>query len=257
MKQAEAAVLFKALHVPGAPLVLFNAWDAGSAKVIERAGAAAIATGSWSVAAANGHADGEQVPLAWVLENARRIVAATTLPVSIDIESGYGATAEEVARTMSQLVELGAVGCNLEDSHPADGTLRTTRLQVERIAAARRSVDRACPDFFINARTDMFFQRDAAMPDAARIDAALERATAYAGAGANGIFVPGLVDERWIERFCLGSPLPVNVMMTSASPPLQRLANAGVARVSHGPAPYRLAMAALHDAAIAALGATR
>src|SRR5690242_15489167 len=117
--QNEKARLFHSLHVRGQPLVLFNAWDAGSARAVAEAGARAIATGSWSVAAANGFADGEKLPFALALDNLRRIVGAVALPVTIDLESGYGDAPEAVAATIAAALEAGAVGCNVEDSYPA------------------------------------------------------------------------------------------------------------------------------------------
>jgi len=240
---------FRALHVAGRPLVLFNVWDAGSAKAVAEAGAQSLATGSWSVAAANGYPDGEAVPLELVLENARRIVRTTGLPVSLDIESGYGASIDEVAITLGRVAETGVVGCNLEDSYPADGSLRSIADSVERIGAARRAVDAVCPGFFINARTDIFLQPPSPSDEEGLIEKAIARAHAYAGAGADGIFVPGLTDEASIARICAASRLPVNVMIAAESPSVPALASAGVARISHGPGPYLVAMAALRDAA--------
>jgi len=114
------------LHVPGKPLVLFNIWDAGSARAVALAGGKAIATGSWSVANANGFADGERMPLALAIDNLRRIVGVTDLPVTVDLESGYGDAANVVGETVGLAIDAGAVGCNLEDSFPANGTLRET-----------------------------------------------------------------------------------------------------------------------------------
>ncbi|MDQ0468405.1 isocitrate lyase/PEP mutase family protein [Labrys wisconsinensis] len=249
--QEGKAATFRSLHRRAEPFVLFNIWDAGSAKAVGEAGASALATGSWSVAAANGFADGEKVPISLVLDNARRIVEATGLPVSLDIESGYGVSSEEVAGTIARVAATGVIGCNLEDSFPADGSMRPLAMQAERIAAARRAADAKCPGFFINARTDIFFQ--VAAHDEAMADTAIERARAYADAGADGIFVPGLVDEALIARVCAAVPLPINVMVGERSPSLERLATAGVARVSHGPGPYLAAMAALRAAASHAL----
>src|SRR5689334_11602776 len=130
--QQEKANLFHSLHVRGAPLVLCNVWDAGSAKAVAAAGARAIASTSWAVAAAHGCTDGEQLPLELALANAARIVQATQLPVSIDIESGYGASADGVANTVQSLLAVGAVGCNIEDSFPENGRLRPIAQQAER-----------------------------------------------------------------------------------------------------------------------------
>jgi methylisocitrate lyase len=254
MTQAEKARAFAALHISGTPLVLFNVWDPGSAKAVAQAGAKALATGSWSVAAAHGYADGEKIPLDLALDNFRRIAASTELPVSMDIESGYGKTPEEVGRTIARTLEAGAIGCNLEDSVPADGTLREPAEQVLRIRAARKAADAAGIPYFINARTDVFFQGPAKPHDAKLLEAALVRARAYAEAGASGLFVPGLVDRELIARLTKASPLPVNVMVSKEMPELKVLGEMGVARVSHGPGPYISAMRALAEAAKGALG---
>jgi 2-methylisocitrate lyase-like PEP mutase family enzyme len=249
-KKADA---FHALHVPGRPFVLFNVWDAGTAKVVSVSGARAIATGSWSVAAANGYRDGEDVPLDLAIDNLARIARSTALPVSIDIESGYGGTADAVGRTIARTIEAGAIGCNLEDSFPESGKLRDTAEQVERLRAARRARDTAGFRYFINARTDVFFQEPAEGDDEAMLAAAIERARAYADAGADGLFAPGLADAALIERLVRASPLPVNVMVDDRTPSLGLLAEAGVARVSHGPRPYLAAMKNLEQLARAAM----
>jgi len=235
---------FHALHVRGRPFVLLNIWDPGSASAVAAGGASALATGSWSVAASHGYADGEKVPLDLALDNLRRIVQATTLPVSIDLESGYGADESAVAATVVRAIEAGAIGCNLEDSHPGDGTLRDIDVQVRRLRAARAAADRHAQRFFINLRTDVFFQQGVAHDDEA-VAHALERARAYADAGADGLFAPGLADAALIEQLATDSPLPLNIMASGNTPPLATLARCGVARVSHGPGPYVQAMQAL------------
>jgi 2-methylisocitrate lyase-like PEP mutase family enzyme len=236
------AAAFAALHVSGDPLVLYNAWDAGSAKAVAGAGARAVATGSWSVAAAQGYADGEKLPLNLVVANAERIAAAVDLPVTIDLEGGYGDAAAAAAR----IRRAGAVGCNLEDRIVGGEGLYPTDRQAARLAAVREA---AGPGFFVNARTDVFLQAKPEAHDEALLGAALERGRAYAAAGADGLFLPGLVDERLIGRACEASGLPVNIMVWSGTPPLRRLAELGVARISHAGAPWRLAMNALADAA--------
>ena len=242
--QKTKAERFKALHVAGKPLVLFNVWDAGSARVVASAGARALATGSWAVAAAHGLEDGEQLTLDLAIANLERIVVVTDLPVSIDIESGYG----DPARTIARTIEAGAVGCNLEDSFPQDGTLREISEQVARIREARRAAEAAGVPYFINARTDVFFQKGAEQSEAF-IQAAIERAHAYADAGADGIFVPGLTNIERIAELAAASPLPVNVMLDQNSPAPDAFAQAGAARVSYGPAPYLLAMKVLEERA--------
>jgi 2-methylisocitrate lyase-like PEP mutase family enzyme len=241
----EKAKAFAALHVQGAPLVLYNAWDAGSALVVAEAGARAIATGSWSVAAAMGFADGEKLPLDLALANIERIAASVPLPVTIDLEGGYDDPAASAARAR----RAGAVGCNLEDRLVGGVGLYPSERQAARLAAVR---DAAGPSFFINARTDVFLQAEAEAHDEALLDAALKRARAYADAGANGLFLPGLADERLIALACGRAPLPVNIMVWKGTPPLRRLAELGVARISHAGAPWRVAMKALAEAARAA-----
>ncbi len=248
--QKSKAKSFRSLHVPGKPLILFNAWDAGSAKAVTAAGAAAIATGSWSVAKANGFDDGEDLPLDLVIANLARIAKATDLPVTIDLESGYGKTPAAAAKTVRRSIDAGAVGCNLEDSIPATGKLRAASDQAKRIAAVRKAADATGIAYFINARTDVFFQGKRA--DASLVAEALKRARLYADAGADGLFVPGLTDEKLIAKVCEASPLPVNVMVSQGTPAFKVLAKSGVARISHGPRPYLLAMKALEDAARAA-----
>jgi 2-methylisocitrate lyase-like PEP mutase family enzyme len=240
---------FRALHVPGKPLVLFNIWDAGSAKAVAAGGAKAIATGSWSVAHANGFADGARIPLALAVDNLRRIVSATDLPVTIDLESGYADASEAVSRTIGLAIDAGAVGCNLEDSCPGNGKLRQTTDQADRLRRARQTAETAKIGFFINARTDIFFQRGPEEHDLAMVGEAIERAHAYSEAGADGLFAPGLADITLIARLAEMAPLPLNIMVGDATPSVRALAEHGVARVSHGPRPYLLAMKTLEDAA--------
>jgi methylisocitrate lyase len=180
---------FRGLH-PGKPFLLFNVWDAGSAKAVAEAGAKAIATSSWSVAKANGFADGERIPLELAIDNLRRIVRATELPVTIDLEAGYGDTPDAVAETMKLVIDAGAVGCNLEDSFPANGKLRETRDQCHRIRRARQTADAVHSHFFLNVRTDVFLETPPEQHTDAMVEA-IERACAYADAGADGIFAPG------------------------------------------------------------------
>ncbi len=248
--QLERARAFEALHVPGAPLVLFNAWDAGSAVVVANSGAKAIATGSWSVAMAHGCADGEDLPLDLALANLERIVGAVDLPVTVDLEGGYGVEPAVVAATLTRALGAGAIGCNFEDQIVGARGLHPIAVQATRIRAAREASQAHGIPAFINARTDVFLQSTA--HDAALVAEAVARSRAYADAGASGFFAPGLVDERLIESLCTACPLPVNLMMSPNLPALARLAELGVARLSHGPGPYRLAMRALADAAIEA-----
>jgi 2-methylisocitrate lyase-like PEP mutase family enzyme len=249
---AARARAFAALHRSGDPVVLYNVWDAGSARAVAEARAKAIATGSASVAAANGFPDGEGLPIDLALANAARIVAAVDLPVTVDFEGGYATAPDEVGRNMARLAETGAIGCNFEDQVVGGEELRPTPELAARLAAARAAVG---PDFFINARTDIFLKARPETHDAAMAEAALDRARAYADAGASGFFVPGLADLKLLEKICAGSPLPVNFLAFPGAPDVTALAAVGVARISHGPFPYRQAMRALKEAAAAMYGA--
>ena len=237
---------FAALHVPGDPLILYNAWDAGSARAVANAGAKAVATGSWSVAAAQAYGDGEGLPLELALAGATRIAGAVDLPVSIDFEGGYAVDAAAVAANAARLAATGAIGCNFEDQVVGGEGLHPIAFQAARIAAMRRATG---SDFFINARTDIFLQNGPATHDQAMADMAIERGAAYAEAGASGFFVPGLVDLALLERISAAVPLPINFMAFPGAPGTRDVAAAGVARISHGPNPYRTAMAALTAAA--------
>src|SRR5215471_17416148 len=238
--QRRRAGLFRALHVPGRPLLLFNIWDVGSAVAVAKGGASAIGTSSWSVANANGFPDGERMPLSLAIENLHRIVDAVDLPVTVDLESGYGDAPELVGKTIAMAIDAGAVGCNLEDSFPSDGRLRELVDQTQRIRSARKAADAANVSFFLNARCDVFLQlqRSATQHDEAMVDEAIARARAFADAGADGFFAPGVTDLRIIGRLAEVSPLPLNIMVEDATPALHTLAEHGVARVSCGPRPY-------------------
>ena len=194
-EQVERADNFRRMHIKGDPLVLFNIWDAGSARIVASAGAKAIATGSWSVAAAQGFRDGQTLPLTVALENLARIVASVSLPVTIDLEAGYGDAPAVVADTVSRAIAAGAIGFNLEDQVIGADGLYSIKDQSRRIDAARHAANHTGVSAFINARTDLFLKTAAERHDERMVDAALERAKAYADAGASGLFVPGLVDE--------------------------------------------------------------
>ena len=236
---------FAALHRRGDPLILFNVWDAGSARIVEQAGAQAIATGSWSVAAAHGVEDGERLALDLVLASAARIAAAVELPVTVDFEGAYAEESDAAAANVSALADTGVIGCNLEDRVVGGDGLHPIDAQSGRIAAIRDAVP---PGFFINARTDLFLGVPV-VDHREQLGEALVRARRYADAGANGLFVPGIVDPGLIGEICAESPLPVNIMDRPDTPPLARQATLGAARISHAGAPWRVAMTALAEAA--------
>ena len=234
MSQTDKARAFADLHVPGTPLALYNIWDAGGAKAIAEAGAKAIATGSWSVAAAHGYADGQAIPLDLVLQIVSRITATVDVPVTIDFEGAYAEAPGDAAANVARLLEAGAIGLNFEDRVVGGDGLHATAAQSDRIAAIRQ-VGEA---HFINARTDLFLKERDRGKHRDFMSEAVERGSAYAEAGANGFFVPGLVEPDLIATICEAVPLPVNVMMMEGAPTAEALAALGVARISHGPGPY-------------------
>jgi 2-methylisocitrate lyase-like PEP mutase family enzyme len=239
---------FAALHVPGDPVVLYNIWDVGSAHAVVKAGAKALATGSHPVADANGWPDGEQVPIDFALANAKRIAHAVEVPLTVDFESAYSTDPEQGGTNVARLKETGAVGCNFEDQVIGGDGLHPLDLQVARIAAIRSAVG---DEFYINARTDLFLKTQTY--DDALIDQVVERGKAFADAGASGFFVPRLADPGQIERVVREVPLPLNVIAFPGAPDKSVWANAGVARISHGPFPHRALMATLEDMARGAI----
>jgi|SRR5215471_9946659 len=244
MNQVEKAKRFAELHVAGRPLLLYNAWDAGSAKAILEAGAKAIATSSWSVAAAQGYGDGEAIPIGFAEQIVGRITTTIDIPVTVDFEGGYSEDDGQLAANTARLLDLGVIGINFEDRIVKGSGLYSVDRQARRIAAIRKAAERKGVDFFINARTDVFFEHgDVAVAEA------LDRAKAYAAAGASGFFVPGLVNDALIGRVAEAVTLPVNVMVMDGVPSNGRLSELGVARISYGPIPYVRAMTGLRQEA--------
>lgn len=243
MSQIEKAKAFRALHRKGDPVVLYNIWDAGTAGAVAAAGAKALATGSWSVAAANGYADGEAIPRDALVAVARSVVASTDLPVSIDFEGAYSADPKQAAANVALLMDLGAVGINFEDQIVGGEGIYPVEDQTARIRAIRATADERGLPFFINARTDLFLKASDDGQHADLLDEAIARAHAFAEAGADGFFAPWLVDKTLISQLCEASPLPVNIMMRPGAPGIAELAACGVSRVSYGPGPYRAMIA--------------
>jgi 2-methylisocitrate lyase-like PEP mutase family enzyme len=181
MNQAEKAALFAKLHVKGNPLVLYNAWDAGSAKAILEAGGKAIATSSWSVAEAQGYRDGEAIPLGFFQQIVARIAAAIDAPVSADFEGGYSEAESGLIENLSHLLDTQVIGINFEDRHVKGDGLYSIDHQAKRIAALRSAARKKGVELFINARTDVFFGTG---DPAVLLTEAIARAGAYAAAGA-------------------------------------------------------------------------
>ncbi len=247
--QQQHAETFHSLHRKGDPLVLFNAWDVATANAIAKA-SPAIATSSGAVAAALGYADGEQVPFEVVTGLVSRITAAVQIPVSIDLEAGYGDTPEAAADSVSKILEAGAVGINIEDGlFGGKRQLVNPDLHAAKIKAVRLTAQKLGIHLFINARTDLFLLKFGSPNEC--LEEAAKRAKAYADAGADGIFVPGLTDLALIERLVQRTMLPVNIMVTRGIPEIPDLARVGVRRVSLGPWPMMAAMRVIGQSAAA------
>ncbi|MEU2431644.1 isocitrate lyase/phosphoenolpyruvate mutase family protein [Streptomyces sp. NPDC007861] len=222
----DKAQVFRSLHVPGTPVVLPNAWDVASARVVADAGALAVATTSAGVAWSLGRGDGDHLTRDQALGAIARITAAVEAPVTADIERGYASDPAGVAETVRGVLAAGAVGINLED------TLRPVAEQAERLTAARTAADDAGVPLFINARIDT--HRLPPGDRTAWLDETLARARAYAAAGADGILVLGTPDAETVRTLVSSQPLPVNVLAGPGSLPVSELAEAGAARISAG-----------------------
>jgi 2-methylisocitrate lyase-like PEP mutase family enzyme len=226
--QSENADLFRSLHRGPEILVLPNAWDCASARIFEQAGFAAIATTSAGIAFSLGYSDGENIPQDLMLATVGQITDSVQLPVTADLEAGYG----DVAKTTAGLVAAGAVGLNLEDMDPASQSLAPIPAQIDKIAVVRRVAAGLGVNVVINARTDVFL---AEIGEAAtRFERACERLHAYIGAGADCVFLPGLADENIIRRVVETLIFPLNILVGANLPTIPRLRELGVARVSVG-----------------------
>ncbi|HEY2865848.1 MAG TPA: isocitrate lyase/phosphoenolpyruvate mutase family protein, partial [Pyrinomonadaceae bacterium] len=246
--QEEKARAFRELHKKGDPLIIFNVWDAGTAKALADVGAKAIATGSYAVAITNGYEDGENVPLDLVIENLRRIVNNVDLPVSLDFEGGYAVATDELRKNIERVIDAGAVGINFEDRVVDGDGLYSIDDQCERIRAIRDAADEKGNPFYINARSDVVLPLPAAEHTGSHLDELIEREQAYAEAGASGFFAPGLVNPEFIGNLCEASPLPVNILVVPNVPSSKELAALGVARISYGGRSYRTAMGGFKEA---------
>jgi 2-methylisocitrate lyase-like PEP mutase family enzyme len=247
--QQQYAETFHDLHKKSDPLVLFNAWDVATAKAIAKT-SPAVATSSGAVASALGYADGENAPFDMVAGLVSRMTATVSVPVSVDLEAGYGDTPDAAAKSAIQILKAGAIGINIEDGlSRGKRQLVSPEQHAAKIKAVREAAQELGIHLFINARTDPFLLKFGS-PDQCLNEAA-RRAKAYADAGADGIFVPGLTDLALIEKFVHLTPLPVNIMVTQGVPEIGDLARAGVRRVSLGPWPMMAAMRVIGQAAAA------
>ncbi|MBN9608077.1 MAG: hypothetical protein BGO26_05720 [Actinobacteria bacterium 69-20] len=226
---ADKARAFTAMHVPGNPIVLPNAWDASSAWVIQQAGAKAIATSSAACAWSIGRADGGGMSRDEAVDVVRRVVSAVDVPVTADIETGYGDDAA-LAETIRAVLDAGAIGINLEDS--GGDPLYPIDIAAQRVSLVQETAEAFGVPLHINARVDVFFE-SVGEPDEL-VALTLERAAAYLESGASSIFVPGVRDLAVIEQLTKGIAAPVNILAGASSPSVAQLAEAGVGRISVG-----------------------
>jgi 2-methylisocitrate lyase-like PEP mutase family enzyme len=225
MESNDSARAFRALHQSGL-LILPNAWDAGSARIVEHAGAKAIATSSAAVAWANGYPDGEALPPDVLLSTVRAIARVVSIPVSADVEAGYTSDPATAGAFAARVVDAGAVGVNVEDGNGGPDLL-ATKIECMKDAASKAGID-----LWINARVDVYLRRleegDAAYEESVR------RARRYRDAGADSIFVPAVIEEELIARLVRDVVLPLNVLAWPGLPAAGRLAELGVRRLSAG-----------------------
>lgn len=237
----EKAEALKRLHQPGNPLVLVNAWDVASARIIEEAGSKAIATTSAGVAFSCGYPDGQQISRERMLQVVASVCAAVSVPVTADMEAGYGDTVEEMDRTAAGVLEAGAVGLNLEDgTGRPESPLLEPAVHAGKIRAVVEGGRRKGVDLVVNARIDVYL--DQVGPESGRLEETIRRGLAYRDAGASCIFVPGVLDPSVIRALVERLACPVNVLAIAKGPAIPELAKLGVARVSLGSGPMRAAM---------------
>jgi 2-methylisocitrate lyase-like PEP mutase family enzyme len=237
----EKAERLRALHRPGRPLVLANVWDCATARLAEESGAPAIATTSAGVAFACGYPDGQRIPRERMLEAVARICEAVAVPVTADLESGYGDSVESLRRTVNGMLDAAAVGLNLEDHSggPSD-PLVELELQLDKIRAVKEAASGRGVPIVLNARTDSYLRGLGSQKE--MFEETIRRGEAYRDAGADCVFVPGVRDTAVVGEIVKRLGCPVNVLAVAGSPPIAELARLGVARVSLGSGPMRAAM---------------
>ncbi len=229
---------FSALHRGPKILVLPNAWDAASARIFEEAGFPAIGTSSAGVAFALGAPDGEKISRDEMLGAVRRIAAAVEIPVTADVEAGFGSSPEEIAETAREVIDAGAVGMNLEDgAEEKPGFLMDVKRQKEIVQAVVEAAAATHVPFVLNARTDILLYGIG--PAETRVARTIARLNAYREAGAPSLFAPGAKDRETIAQIARGVIGPLNILATVGTPPVAELQQLGVARVSLGSGPMR------------------
>lgn len=244
LEQKHKAETFLSLHSGGKVLLLPNVWDVASARILEESGFPAIATSSAGVAFSLGYPDGQKIPKEEMFAAVARIAAAVNVPVTADVESGYGPRPEDAAQTARAVIAAGAVGMNLEDSPGDSGRpLADLSLQLEKIRAVREAATSLNVPLVLNARTDVYLLEVG--DPSGRYDEALRRLRAFRDAGADCVFVPDLNDAATIGRMVADLGCPVNILAGPSTPSVPELSELGVARISLGSAPMRAALGQL------------
>jgi 2-methylisocitrate lyase-like PEP mutase family enzyme len=244
LDQAQKAEALRTMHAGADVLLLPNAWDAASARIIEEAGFPAIATTSAGIAFAHGYPDGQKIPADHMIGAIAQIAAAVKVPVTADVEAGYGEKPEHAGHTARRVIEAGAVGMNFEDATgDARQPLVDLPLQLAKIRAIREAAEKQGVRLVLNARTDVYLLQVG--DPGKRYDEAVRRLAAFRDAGADCVFVPGLRDAATIKRLVADLRCPVNVLAVSASPSVAELAALGVRRVSLGSGPMRATLGLL------------
>jgi len=242
--KADKALRFRERHLGPGVLVLPNAWDVASARIFEEAGFPAVATTSAGIAFSLGYPDGERIPRGEMFARIARITRAVQVPVTADIEAGYGPTPEHAATATRELIHAGAVGMNLEDaSGDPDQPLIDLAIAVDKIAAVRGVAAELRVPVVVNARTDVYLRRGG--DPGTQFSEALRRLIAYRDAGADCVFAPGLKDAETIGRLVKDVQCPLNILAVPGTPPIPELEKLGVARVSLGSGPMRATLGLL------------
>jgi 2-methylisocitrate lyase-like PEP mutase family enzyme len=242
--QAQKAELFRRLHHGPRMLLLPNAWDVASARILEECGHPAVATTSAGIAYSLGYPDGQRISCGEMLEVVGRIARAVRVPVTADLEAGYGTTSKAIAETVKTAIEAGAIGMNLEDVTGDDESSQVAlSLQIEKIHAIHETAASLGVPFVLNARTDIYLMPIG--PESTRFERTVERLRAYRGAGADCLFAPGVYDRDTIAKLVKAVDAPLNILASPACPPLAELEKIGVARVSAGSGIMRAAMGAV------------
>jgi 2-methylisocitrate lyase-like PEP mutase family enzyme len=238
--EAQKAEQFRKMHHCPKMLVLANAWDVVSARILEECRHPAIATSSAAVAFSLGYPDGQRISRDEMLDVVGRIARAVRVPVTADLEAGYGTTAKDISDTTKAAIEAGAIGMNLEDASDDENSLVALQLQVEKIRAIRETAKSLGVPFVLNARTDVYLSSIG--PEATRFEHTVERLLAYRDAGADCLFAPGLHDKETISKLVKAVAAPLNILITPQCPSLTELEKIGVARVSTGSTVMRAAL---------------